>query len=184
MTDKKPCCCCKKKVVKKRKPTVGKKKMTAKEIVATPVRALPAPYLFGADAMGELQKFSEKPVVKPEVKTVKSVETSTFVPAMPSKYKRNLPTIAKFEEKVIEEPSPNRKLDFIKEKMKVESEPYSTILGVNVPVKREGQYIKKETGLFTTRLSTNTEKKEAMKQKKEDMMKKKGQMKLDKFFTQ
>ena len=180
-THKKPCCCCKKKkVVRKKKATVGRTKKTAPQIVNAPMPVMPmiqrvaqAPYLFSGHQEGELQKLGE--VSKVPAKPVLLPITKPLV--KPSKYQRIPTTIpAPKVEKAVEEPKPRANLDFIKQQMKTETEPYNTVLGVNVPVKREGMFVQKESGLLVPETRGATTKEERM------MKEMTGQTKLDKFF--
>ena len=202
--EKKGCCCCKKKpVAKKRKATVGKGQKTAKQIVNAPMpmmRPTYEPFLYGGHAEGERQRFLPKNevtiptgefvkehvslvnILKSGTKTEQKKEAASQEKELtsllkPDKYQRNKPTEAK-PQKVLEtaEPPARNNLTQIKAMMKKEKEPYNVILGGNVPIKREGQYIKKETGLFAPEVRGAPTKEEKM------MEQMKGQTKLDKFF--
>jgi hypothetical protein len=165
--------------VRKKKATVGRTKKTAPQIVNAPMPVMPlqrvaqVPYLFSDNQEGQLQKLGE--VSKVPVKPVLLPITKPLV--KPAKYQRVATTIpAPKVEKAIEEPKSRVNLESIKQKMKTEKEPYNPVLGVNIPVKREGQFVQKETGLLVPETRGAPSKDERMMK---EMI---GQTRLDKFF--
>lgn len=161
-----PCAC-----PKKRKPAA--KKGGAKRGPAVR-RSAPAPIVINMERQPTTTKAPEMAidsrVVLPEVAIAKPPISK------PAKYQRQPVSASTLvSNTVIQEPSSRRNISAIKEKMKSNPEPYNPVLGVNIPVKREGQFIKKETGLFVpeTRGATTLEERQI-----KSMM---GQTTLDKF---
>jgi hypothetical protein len=96
----------------------------------------------------------------------------------PAKYQRKPVTVSDIQKKEVVEPksfTSRVNIESIKQKMKTQKEPYNTVLGVNVPVKREGMFVQKESGLLVPEQRGAPTKEE--KQMKEMV----GQTKLDKF---
>lgn len=125
---------------------------------------------------------SEKPV-----KSTREMATQTLMQQQkevgkPSKYQRKPITVSDIQKKEVVEPVQRQRgekvgisVKDIQQKMKTEKEPYKTVLGVNVPVKREGMYVQKESGLLVP------EKRGAPTIEEKQMKEMIGQTKLDKF---
>jgi hypothetical protein len=136
-------------------------------------RRVNEPFLYGNSALGEAQKFAKpEPLVGPAVAVAPLPAVVKPPIPKPAKYSRQQmkPMEARPEIKY-EEPKPRYDVS----KIKPTSEPYETRLGVNVPIKMEGQFIQKESGLFVpeTRGAPTTEQRKAIP---------KGQMRLTDFF--
>lgn len=160
MCKKDKCCCPKKKKVagKKRRGTVGKAKMNASQVLAmaSVPRALPAVPLYTNNPLGEDQLTGRMPIAPPVSKqmSVQSIATQTE-----KDMKEIMPMIRRVNATVevpkpvdllppIPATMPGRSRNRVTDSMMLESPKYNTVLGVNVPIKREGQYVVKETGLF------------------------------------
>ena len=151
MACKDKCCCpVKRRPAKKRKSTVGK--VSATQLLAQSIASLALPrrvnepFLYGNSPLGEEQRF-----FKPEPLVGRAVAVAPNAPlppiAKPAKYSRNqikASTLAK-------EPIMNEPVGRYAQRtalLPVDDKPYEPMLGVNIPVKKEGQFIKKESGLF------------------------------------
>lgn len=152
MACKDKCCCpVKRRPAKKRKSTVGK--VSATQLLAQSIASLALPrrvnepFLYGNSPLGEAQRNApiQMPIVGPAVAVAPNAPLPSI--AKPAKYSRNqikASTLAK--ESVMNEP-----VGRYTERtalLPVGDKPYEPMLGVNIPVRKEGQFIKKESGLF------------------------------------
>lgn len=184
--EKKGCCCCKKKpAAKKRKATVGKGKKTAKQIVNAPMpmmRPSYEPYLYSAHAEGERQRFAPKnevtipakEFVKEHVSLVDILKSGTK-----SEQQKEATSQQKELKKVMAETGTQTSIKIPKKKLvaSMETQTMPVLEGINIPIKREGMYIKKKTGLFAP------EERGAPTKEERIMREMVGQTKLDKFFN-
>jgi len=153
MACKDKCCCpVKRRPAKKRKSTVGK--VSATQLLAQSIASLALPrrvnepFLYGNSALGEAQKFSKpEPLVGPAV----------AVAPLPAVVKPPIPKPAKYSRQQIKastlakEPMINEPVGRYAERTALlpdGEKPYSPSLGVDIPVRKEGYFIKKETGFF------------------------------------
>jgi hypothetical protein len=155
-------CCCpsskagkKKKVAgKKRRGKVGKARLNASQIISMAPRVSTAVPLYTNNPLGEEQLTGRMPIATPRQMTTQSIATQT------EKQIEEIKPIFKRVKALVEVPKsvdllppvpatiPGRSRNRVTASMMAPSEEYNTVLGVNVPIKREGQFIKKETGLF------------------------------------
>ena len=179
MACKDKCCCpVKRRPAKKRKATVGK--VSATQLLAQSIASLALPrrvnepFLYGNSPLGEAQRNApiQAPIVGPAVAVAPNAPLPPI--AKPAKYSRNqikVSTLAK--EPVMNEPVGRYDLPRVVKggeirpsvkTLPVGDKPYEPMLGVNIPVRKEGQFIKKESGLFEpeTRGATTLEQRRAL----------------------
>jgi len=137
---------------KKRKARVGKDRLNASQILAmgrAPI-ANPAVPLFTNNALGE-EQLMKAPVKKMSVETI-STQTEKDIEQVKPIFKRINASVEVPKNPIgllpIPTTIPSRSRNQITPSMVSQASKYNPILGENIPIKREGQYVVKETGLF------------------------------------
>jgi hypothetical protein len=145
------CCCAKKKVAgKKRRGKVGKARLNASQIISMAPRAVPAIPLYTNNPLGEEQLTKQlTPVKKISVESI-ATQTEKDIEQVKPIFKRvNAEVqVPKSSTELPNIPNINRYRNQITPSMVSKSLEYKPNLGGNIPIRREGQYVVKETGLF------------------------------------